>query len=205
MPQPTSHAYPSRRRKVHRLGLNRKQASKLLGISPDVLRKRVNAGEIKLFHDGSVDPDQFNPEKEGLDAELQSAMPPGVSLPSPPARSAGKRKANGGDDDDEVKRWFWENQLAESKAKISWVRYYKEAGDLVEKSLAEAQYYSIIRSARDRLMSLPDRIAPIVAAQSDVRQCRTLIAKEIRDALDLLSTELDLQAEEPLVNEANEG
>ena len=43
----------------------------------------------------------------------------------------------------------------------------------------------------DRLLAVADRVAPIVAHESDARQCRIIIQREIQVALETLAESID--------------
>lgn len=60
-------------------------------------------------------------------------------------------------------------------------------GELVPAADVERRAFDMARTVRDGLMGIPDRVASLLAASSDVRQVHYLLSEEIRIALRGLS------------------
>lgn len=73
------------------------------------------------------------------------------------------------------------------KAKTAKVEYEEKIGTLVLADSVKRQAFACAREARDRLMNLPDRVAGLVAAESNERACHEILMKEIRAVCDELS------------------
>lgn len=170
MPQPTSHTYPKTRKRPRKLGMTQKDAASHLGVSAFTVQKRIHQGEIRTLADGSIDPAQFSDLMSPAASDAMSTAP-------------------------ENSREHWETKLAEAKARNAWLEYEKSAENLVEKDVVTDQYFDILRRTRDRLLAVPDRVAPIVAGISDARRCRDILLREQRDALEMLATELEVLAD----------
>lgn len=63
----------------------------------------------------------------------------------------------------------------------------KRQGELVEVAAVEKEWGDIISSARTRLLLLPDKIAPKIAATKDVLECKAIIDHEIREIMRALT------------------
>jgi hypothetical protein len=63
----------------------------------------------------------------------------------------------------------------------------KRQGELLEASEVELAWTQALTSFKNRLLSLPDKLAPKMAACSSVLECRAMIDQEIRKVLIALS------------------
>jgi hypothetical protein len=82
----------------------------------------------------------------------------------------------------------------EAQRKHEWLKVQKEElelrrrrGELAEVREIETAWGSIVLASHDRLLILPGKLAARLAAISDVHECQTLLEKEIREALTLLT------------------
>lgn len=62
-------------------------------------------------------------------------------------------------------------------------------GELVERKASDRQAFETARIVRDGLMAIPDRLASLLAAESDVRKVHGILSDEIRKALVILAAE----------------
>jgi transcriptional regulator with XRE-family HTH domain len=72
-------------------------------------------------------------------------------------------------------------------AKMSKLEYDKMIGAVVEKAQVEKDAFRIARIIRDTLLRLPDRLAGILASESDQNKIHALLTKELRQVLEALS------------------
>tara|TARA_Y100000310_G_scaffold243676_1_gene248277 strand:- start:43760 stop:44338 length:579 start_codon:yes stop_codon:yes gene_type:complete len=79
-------------------------------------------------------------------------------------------------------------------AKMAQLKYEKEAGKLVNAMSVKKAANSIGRVTRDRLMSIPERLAPMLSAEEDIDEIREILIRELHDALESLS-KMDLAKE----------
>lgn len=63
----------------------------------------------------------------------------------------------------------------------------EKTGRLVEVEQVKLAAFNKARQARDTLLNIPDRIAPILAAERDQMKVAELLTRELRDALEGLS------------------
>jgi hypothetical protein len=73
------------------------------------------------------------------------------------------------------------------RARLMQLQFRRLKGELVSVRDVERDVFAAFRQCRDSLLGIPDRIAGIVAAESDQHQVHHILSKEIRQAL------LDLQ------------
>lgn len=78
-------------------------------------------------------------------------------------------------------------------AKIEELKYKEMAGQLIRIDAVRAAWAKRIASARDALLQIPHRLAPVLAAESDMERVGQLLEDELRHVLDELSRGEELQ------------
>lgn len=68
--------------------------------------------------------------------------------------------------------------------------YEKEMGELVPLSKIQGEWAHVAVLVRKAIMNIPDRLAPIVAAEEDARRCWAVLDVECRTILEDLADEL---------------
>jgi len=63
----------------------------------------------------------------------------------------------------------------------------KRRGETLNATEVEAEWSNIVSTVRNRILLLPDKLAPRVAALADVLECRAVIERAVREALTALS------------------
>lgn len=100
--------------------------------------------------------------------------------------AADRAAARSGDESlTEAKRRYWwqKAQAEETKNRL-------QSGELVEAELINRQGYEAGKAIKDQLSAIPDRVAPLVAAESDIFQCKQLMIKEIDYVLEGIADKL---------------
>ena len=70
-----------------------------------------------------------------------------------------------------------------AEADLAELELKERRAELVKKTDVERETFAVQRALRDRLTGIPDRIAPVLAAETDVAKCHEIVASEIRAAL----------------------
>jgi hypothetical protein len=73
------------------------------------------------------------------------------------------------------------------RAELARLEYEKRAGKLVDADGVKAAAFNEARHARDQLLALPDRLAPVLAGLDDAGEIHRVLTAEIRLALVELS------------------
>jgi hypothetical protein len=73
------------------------------------------------------------------------------------------------------------------KAAIRKLEYEEKTGKLVDAASVKESAFSLGRRIRDSMLNIPDRIASMLAAETDETKIRELLTGEIRNALEELS------------------
>ena len=71
----------------------------------------------------------------------------------------------------------------EHSADLAGLKLAKEAGELVSAAKVQQDAFNLARGLRDALSSLPERLAPILAAEQDDRKVASTLEEEINKAL----------------------
>ena len=93
-------------------------------------------------------------------------------------------------DDEDGGRAFGANQYTKARAvrehyqaRLAKLEYEERIGKLVSKDEVQVAAFNKFRQFRDRLMNIPERLASVVAAETDPAQVHSIITGEIRRAL----------------------
>ena len=78
-------------------------------------------------------------------------------------------------------------------AKIEELKYKEMAGQLIRTDAVRAAWAKRITLARDALLQIPHRLAPVLAAESDMERVSQLLEDELRQVLDELSRGAEAQ------------
>lgn len=79
-------------------------------------------------------------------------------------------------------------------AKMAKLEYEKATGVLIERAQVEKEAFRTGRIVRDTMMGLPDRLAGVLASETDQKKIHAILTKEIRQAIEALSHEPELEA-----------
>jgi hypothetical protein len=86
--------------------------------------------------------------------------------------------------------------FSESRARREWlearlaeVKLAEYQERLIDAATVKAETFTLARIARDKLLSIPDRIAAIMAAETDSEIIRVCLENELRIALEGLANE----------------
>ena len=67
------------------------------------------------------------------------------------------------------------------------LEYEKATGVLIERAQVEKEAFRTGRMIRDTLLGLPDRLAGVLASETDEKQIHALLTKELHQVLEPLS------------------
>ena len=69
------------------------------------------------------------------------------------------------------------------------LNYRARLGELVEVTQVEKEAFELARMTRDKLLQIPDRLAPLIAAERNETKCFKMLQEEIIEALKNLSAD----------------
>ncbi|HSF96400.1 MAG TPA: hypothetical protein VLA52_15345 [Thermohalobaculum sp.] len=169
------------------------------GFSRQYAGRLVKRGLVALI-DGKVDPDQAD---AALAAVREPARQPRrKSRPGPAPQPASERPQDdgrgelllpaqgpgqtpGGDLPTLLLRTRIKSEV--ERAKLLEIKARVEAGKFVDVDDVEVAAFNRARVVRDSLLNIPDRLAAVLAAESDAREVHALLSAEIRQALEELT------------------
>jgi hypothetical protein len=76
------------------------------------------------------------------------------------------------------------------KAKLKKLEFEARAGKLIPSGEVKVKWFVIVRQIRDKLLAMPAKLAPQLAALSDVREVRELLDAEITALLRALQEDI---------------
>ena len=92
-----------------------------------------------------------------------------------------------------------------AEAELQELELKKQKGILIPLELIEQQWSSIVHSCKQKMRSIPNKLAPILAVESNIEVCKNLLNKEIHLALDELSKNKEVPlADSEELGEAND-
>ncbi len=81
------------------------------------------------------------------------------------------------------------------RAKMAKLNYERMDGSLVPVEAVRKQAFETARMVRDSLLNIPNRVSPILAAESDHREINQILTKEITQCLENLASDLNKPTE----------
>lgn len=175
--------------------INQAQLARLCGASRTAIGKLVAKGVIRLDDDGLVDQDSAiaaiaanaDPSHAAsrntiaariatgkLAAPGGNATQPVQEAPQPPPAAAGV----------EITSFQVARTLREKYAALNERQEYEERrGELIPRAVVERLVFGLAREAQESLRAIADRIAPLVAAETDAHRCHGIIDAEIRQVI----------------------
>jgi len=137
------------------------------GVHEASVRKAIAANRITTLPNGQIDPETADKEWDDNTAVRQTER---VSEPVS-GISYQKSRAN--------KELF--------EALLKKLEYEEKSGKLVEISKMEVDAFTAARVARDKLLAIPDRVAPTLVGITDIHELKEVLRKEILTSLQNLT------------------
>ena len=142
------------------------------GVSDAAVRRAIDGKRITLLPDGQIDPEIADKEWDENTDERFRPKPAASPVPEPSTGiSLQKSRAN--------KELF--------EALLKKLEYEEKSGKLVEIAKVEMEAFAAARVARDRLLLIPDRVAPIIIGETDMFEIKRVLREEIIRSLQNLT------------------
>lgn len=148
--------------------------------------KAIKAGRIAKEPDGTIDPAKADAAWERNTNQAQKRKPTKPSEPPPREREAethveapvGPPIVNSGPS-------FAQSRAIKEayNARLAKLAYEEKSGALVRTDNVKVAWFNTLRVLRDRALNLPDRLAPLLAAEDDPKKIRDLLEEELRTIL----------------------
>jgi hypothetical protein len=160
------------------------------GVSHVAVLKAIKAGRIEKEADGTIDPakadaawarntNQAQQRKAAKQSEPQRNEAEAEAPVGPPIVNSGPSFAQSR----AIKEAY--------NARLAKLSYEEKSGALVRTDNVKVAWFNTLRVVRDRTLNLPDRLAPILAAETDPKVVREMLEEELRiilnDAADAIT------------------
>lgn len=178
-----------------------REAARRLGVSDTAVHKAIKAGRVQIASrtEKSGRPLVAWPQAQAdwlanSDASKRSHVgskgsPRREADPQPKVKLATSARPDEGTEADEqpqVSAAASGPSYAQSRAvreayqaRLAKLEFEERSGKLIDASEVKVRAFKMARSARDALMTLPDRLAPILASSTDVQEVHKLLLEDI--------------------------
>lgn len=168
--------------------VSQRAGAEALGIALSTLQHHVKRGNVTLV-EGKVDVELAKRQlAQRIDADQsirgrQNGPPPRVPV------GGGVNDAARGREESSPALWREKERAERARASLLEMDLAKARGDLVDRADVETAMATKLTGARDMLLSVADRLAPVLAAESDIGKVHEHITAEIRRAMRSISAE----------------
>ena len=156
------------------------------GVSLKAVQKAIEAGRIQTTAEGKIDVEQADADWErntapraGKTAQFQKPPAGRRTTSVVVAPQARLDPAAGGGLDYARARAVHENY----RARLSKLDYEAKLGKLISRDEVEVAAFNRFRTLRDGMLNIPDRLAAVLAAETDPVKVHEVLNTEIRKAL----------------------
>jgi phage terminase Nu1 subunit (DNA packaging protein) len=173
--------------------LTQKEYAAHRGVSAVSVCKAVKAGRISLI-DGKIDPvvadiqwqanSRARAPARPAPAQHQAAAPAPLAVPA-----ASSQEGSGGVGAEPKPEVYWDarGRRETAEAAIAEMKEAEMRGTLIRADAVRSAWAGRITGARDALLQIPGRLAPVLAAETDLDRVVELLEAELRQALLQLS------------------
>jgi phage terminase Nu1 subunit (DNA packaging protein) len=149
--------------------INKSQCATLLGITKQRISQLVKEGKLIFGSDGKISPDeakaQFNKTKE-------------------------RTTSNSFDAHEEESLTFYKTRTEKFRSMLEEIEYKKANGELLDVNDVKQNAFKIGKKLHDSLLSIPERISPNLAVETNPAEIRKILIKEIRETLAQIADDL---------------
>ena len=182
------------------MGMGIREYARHRGVGHSTVQKALQTGRIQKEPDGTIDPVKADADWESnTDQAMQRThvsepptptfIPPDP-LPKPAPRSTANATAEpeAGPSGPLVPNYQANRAIREAyAARTAKLDYEERMGTLLKKADVEADAFACNRRTRDRIQSIPSRVASVLSSMTDALAIERLLDKELYDALEELS------------------
>lgn len=151
-----------------------RQYAKRRGVSHTAVEKAVKQGRVKLT-DGKIDVEAADRDWSRNSSPVNAPKPQGRAVPAADGSASGPTYSQS--------RAVRELYLA----RLAKIEFEERTSKLVSRDEVTVAAFMTARTVRDNLLNIPDRLAAMLAAESDASRVHETLSEEIRKALIELS------------------
>jgi hypothetical protein len=175
-------------------GLSQRAYARHRGVTHRAVQKAIKAGRITRNSDGTIDPAtadaqwKANTDPAGPTANGTQRVPVSVSQPQVIPVAPRTPGGNGDASSPPAGGYLASRAVREAyRARREKLAFERDSGALVPIEDVRATAFATGRRIREHLLTLPDRIAPLVAGFSDAGECHRVITEEVEHVLEELN------------------
>ncbi len=160
------------------------------GVSLRAVQKAIQSGRIKTGEDGRIDAavaDSDWTKNTGLRMQVRTRKPAATSSHDAIRRSTGSVTP---EQLEAVPRLESGTEYTRARAvretyqaRITKIEYEERSGRVVSRDEVQVATFNKFRTFRDGMLNIPDRVAAMLAAETDPAKVHQLLSTEIRKAL----------------------
>ena len=190
-------------------GISQRAYARHRGVTHRAVQKAIRAGRITTNPDGTIDLSRADAEwtantdpagtakyelndQDELspgEPDLSTSDRDGTGVPPPRRPALASRPRKGSPEPPTTGGFLASRAVREAyRARREKLAYERESGALVRVEEVRAASFTAGRRIREHLLTLADRIAPVVAGLSDGRECHRVIAEEVNRLLTEIQT-----------------
>lgn len=182
--------------------LTQAEIARALGVSRQAIHKLVQAGKLALGEDGRCDLDtaraaiasSVHPGSKTAQALQTQAPPPPSTVPDTTAQhvvipAAASQFLGNADEHGMPTNYHVARTLREAEeARMARLKREEMEGQLIRVSAVETAWASSLAAAREHLLQVASRLAPLLAAETDPLKIDQMLHEEHTQALQLLAS-----------------
>lgn len=147
--------------------------------------KAIKSGRIVKEPDGTIDPVKADADWERNTNQAQQRKDPAPTPKSVPRAQTPTTPPPVGASEGGGPNYAQSRAIKEAyHARLAKLSYEEKSGALVRTDNVKIAWFNILRVMRDRLLNMPDRMAPLLSAETEPKQVRELLDAELRLVLD---------------------
>jgi hypothetical protein len=171
------------------MGVSLRAYARMRGCSLPAVQKAIKSKRITTLPDGTIDPERANQEwakntfAGSAPTRTQSTSRSGTATRTPPPAPPPMPQSAGGVSDP-VGQYLRSRAVNETfKAKISQLEYEERSRKLIPAARASEYAATFSAIVKDALLSMPDRLAPMLAAVDDEKTIHRMLVAEVTAVL----------------------
>lgn len=169
------------------------QFAEMLGVTHAAVSRAISTGRMTKSVEEAPNGKKLIDVKLGV-LEFNNKQRGAVNFSDKPGRQK-RDESEAGDSEARLKRY---------KAELARIELEEAEGKLVNADKVKRQAFKIARTVRDTMLNIPDRLAAILAAETDNFQVHKILTDEIVQALEALNQSIvDFKDDEEILDDEN--
>lgn len=168
--------------------MSQSEYAKHRGISQPRVHAYIKSGKLEGAVSKKRGKNSYSIDSEKADEILAGALNPGKESPS---KIATPERTESNDDPPKINMRnikagdfaLFKARNEAQKAMLLQIEIKEKKGELVDKAKVANEHFEFAREVRDNLLAVPERVAALVASETDIMKCQHIVDNEIRLAM----------------------